>query len=424
MEYLKIQNQGELDVRLISLMGGSTKQNNTIKIGKFGTGLKYSLAWLVRNNVDFKIFIGEREIPITLIKEQIQNTPFEIIYIDNERSSITSTMGLDWEAWMICREVWCNALDEGDSLREITHDLIGQNGKTTFYIQNTGEIKEVVDNWENYFIGDSKPIMETPRFAIYPAKQRMCLYKNGVLIHREQELKSVFSYDIKDANINELREYKGFMTCDIVNILKALDKNTAEIFLSSLKSDTFESEMDYDWAGDFGKSWSDAIGQAKVISQKDFDTFKQKGIEMDEAAHVIVPEGLFKKLATSHPHVSAVRRADKVNSFHEQIDKEFEHKINHGLSILEGAGYEMNKELKWITGVFGNPNVMARVNIEEKIVMFSTELKRKSLFNIITAIIEENEHFLSGHEDCSRNFQQHFIDLYARQLLEKANVTM
>ena len=44
MKYLKIRNRGELDIRLVSLMGGTTISGNSYKIGRFGTGLKYSLA--------------------------------------------------------------------------------------------------------------------------------------------------------------------------------------------------------------------------------------------------------------------------------------------------------------------------------------------------------------------------------------------
>ncbi|MES2382586.1 MAG: hypothetical protein V4538_16175 [Bacteroidota bacterium] len=421
MEYLKIQNSGELDVRLISLMGGSTKQNNKIKIGKFGTGLKYSLAFLVRNNIDFKIFVGEEEIKIDVKKENIQNTEFEILYINNERTSITSTMGLDWEPWMICREIWCNALDEGNAFKETTSSVGGQTNTTTFFIQNTGKIKEVVDDWGNYFI-TSSAIFETDDFAIYPAKQTLCIYKNGVLIERKSDYKGVFSYDIKGAEINELREYKGYLENDLGKIIKALDKNCVELFLSSLKEGTFEYDMDYDWSGSFNKEWSDTIGNAKVIAKDDFEAFKSRGVEIDESELIIVPTSLFKKLSSAHPHISAVRRADKVNSFHEVIDKDFEHKINIAISMLESCGYEINPELKWITGIFGSANVMAKINIDEKLIMFSTELKRKSQFDIITAIIEENEHFLSGYEDCSRSFQQHFIDLFAKQILEKKQI--
>lgn len=423
MQYLKIKNQGELDVRLISLMGGSTKQNDSIKIGKFGTGLKYSLAWLIRNNIDFKIFIGTVPVEIKVVTEKIQNTDFEILYINGERSSITSTMGMDWEAWMICREIWCNALDAGSAERSVTDQVAGTEGCTTFYIQNAADIKAVVDNWANYFI-DAAPIFENALFAVYPAKERLCIYKQGVLIHREKDLKGVFAYDFKKASINELREYKGHLTYDICQLLQQIDVAAVRLFLSGISDLTFESEMDYDWGGVFGDAWSQAIGQAKIISQKDFDAFKEKGIEIDEASMIILPKSLFQKLAGNHPHVSAVQRADKVNSFFEVECADTRHKINIGLEMLEDCGYRMNPELKWITGVFGNREVMARVNITDKLVMFSQELSRKSQFDIITAIIEENEHFVTGFQDCSRSFQQHFIDLYTKQLMEKKGIAV
>lgn len=421
MEYLKIKNKGELDVRLISLMGGSTKQNDQIKIGKFGTGLKYSLAWLVRNNIDFRIFVGEDEVKIEVKKEIIQDTTFEIIYINGERSSITSTMGLDWEAWMICREIYCNALDEGNVVKEIASDYIGEENTTTFYIQNVGEIKNVVDNWEQYFIAE-KPIYETSEFSIYPAQDRLCIYKQGVLIHKEKDIKSIFSYDIKNADINELREYKGYLTVDIIRIIQKLDKNCIDIFLSKINNDNFEGNMDYDYYGDFSKNWTDTIGQAKIISFEDLRSLKDRRVDIDESELIVLPKSLFGRLSGKFPNISAVRRADKVNSFFEVLDKDLDHTINKGLSILESVGYEINPELKYISGVFGNPNIFAKISIDTKTIMFSTELKRKSIFDVVTTIVEENEHYISGYGDCSRDFQQHFIDLYVKSLLSSKGV--
>jgi hypothetical protein len=425
MEYLKIQNDGELDIRLISLMGGSTKQGSSTKIGKFGTGLKYSLAWLVRNNIDFRIFVGEKETEIDVKKEVIQNTDFNILYINNERSSITSTMGLDWEGWMICREIYCNALDEGGLVKEITHEVSGLPGKTTFYIQNTGQIKETTQNWNDYFIPrESTPIFENDRYAVYPANKTLCIYKNGVLIHKEENEKGVYSYDFKHASINEMREYKGSLTCDLVYCISSFDKKAAEIYLSTLTDECFEHGMDYDWSNSFSEGWMEAIGKAKIIADSDLKSLKERGVDIDEAELVTVPKGLFKKLADKFPNVSAVRRSEKVHSFYEQQDSEAIKKINIALSILEGAGYEINPELKWVVGVFGNPDVFAKINIDEKLIMFSTELKRKSNFQVVTTIIEEQEHFVSGYGDCTRSFQQHFINLFANILLEKSNISL
>src|SRR5690606_25180973 len=111
---------------LISLMGGTTKKDDPNLIGEFGSGMKYVLSYLLRNNLDFKIFIGEDKVDIRTKPEQIRDTTFDIIYINGERSSITSNMGMEWEAWMIIRELYSNALDEGEEVVEETEHCEGQ----------------------------------------------------------------------------------------------------------------------------------------------------------------------------------------------------------------------------------------------------------------------------------------------------------
>lgn len=424
MKYLKIQNDGELDVRLISLMGGTTKTGQNYKIGKFGTGLKYTLAYLVRNNIDFKVFVGTQEVKITTQKETIQETDFEIIYIDGVRSSITSMMGQEWKGWMIVRELWCNAIDEGGAIKEVTELIAGQENKTTFFIQSAGEILDTINNWGIYFL-EQTPIFSNSKYAVYPPSEHMRVYKNAVMIYENQKQQSVFSYDIKDANINELREYTGWLNMDLCNILKAIDAKTAEIFLNNVTDKHFEDDMDYTFGiGKFGEAWKDAIGQGQVICKEDYDTFIAKGIPLDLATMNIVPKGLFGQLAHQFPSVSSVRRADKVASFHESFDAELELQIKSALAILEACKYEVHPELKFIYGHFGNPEVFARINADEKIVMFSIELKRRSRFEIIACIIEENEHFLTGFSDETRRFQQHFINLFTKSILEENKILL
>jgi len=132
MKYLKIQNDGVLDIRLVALMGGTTKSNDEFKIGQFGTGLKYTLAFLFRNNLDFKIFSGTDLVDLSTENETIRDEVFEIICINGKRTSITTRMGEDWKAWMIVREIWCNALDEGGAKKDITSLVEGAEGTTTF----------------------------------------------------------------------------------------------------------------------------------------------------------------------------------------------------------------------------------------------------------------------------------------------------
>ena len=64
MKYLKITNKNEVQIEAFTLVGASTKREDSSKIGMFGSGNKYALSYLVRNNYDLKIFSGRREFVI------------------------------------------------------------------------------------------------------------------------------------------------------------------------------------------------------------------------------------------------------------------------------------------------------------------------------------------------------------------------
>lgn len=48
--YLKIENEGTVPVEAFTLIGASSKRDDSSKIGMFGSGNKYALAYLLRNN--------------------------------------------------------------------------------------------------------------------------------------------------------------------------------------------------------------------------------------------------------------------------------------------------------------------------------------------------------------------------------------
>lgn len=422
MKYLKIQNKGLLDVRLISLMGGTTKREQSYKIGQFGTGLKYTLAYVFRNNIDFKIFVGENEVKVRTEKENISGQDFDIIFIDDTRTSITTQMGYDWQAWMILRELWCNALDEGDAIKEKVSECSGEPDTTTFHIQITNEIKTVLDNWDNYFIPpDTIKFDENERFVIYPSSGNLRFYKQGVLIHENKQV-SLFNYDIKNADINELREYKGVATYDIVQCLAKANSKTIEYFLTHVTDQHYEGDMSYDWYTSFSEIWKETIGTSKLITKEAVSNIKARGLEIDTAGLTILPQKVYDFLCKSFEGISALRVAGKVNDFFETHIPELELKIKQCLAILETCSYFIDPELVFIYGIFGDKTTFAQINIDKKEVLFSERLKDSSLFQVITAIIEENEHYRTGHSDCSRAFQQHFIDLYTKYLLDKNEV--
>jgi len=433
MKYLKIQNKGELDIRLIALMGGTTKTGNDYKIGQFGTGLKYSLAYLLRNNLDFHILIGEKEAKIHLEREVIKEENFDIICIDNKRTSITTKMGLEWMPWMIVRELWCNALDEGEASKDEFDYIIGsdtkfegKDGYTTFYIQITKEVKEVMDNWSTYFIHNVQPLFENGDYSIYPGGNDLRIYKQGVLISQQVGKRCLFNYGYKRAEINELREFKGSTSQVVFQSLRNMNEKLVTYFLETVKEHHFEgsTDCDYSWYDSFGESWKVAIGESKLIHTEAIKSIHERGLTIDTEGMLIVPKQVYEALTKNFDGIGALRTSQGMNEFYETFNQEVDAKVKQGLVILEQVGYYFNPELKFVFGVFGDKYINAQINVTTKEVYISDNFINKSLFEICAILIEESEHFNTHFSDCTRQFQQHFINLYTQQLLKNGGVEL
>lgn len=433
MNYLHITNRGLLDKNLISLMGGSTKTEDQFKIGQFGTGLKYTIAFLLRNNIHFKIFIDGEEVVIEQKKLVSRNTEFNVIYIDGERTSITTQMGLDWEAWMIVREIWCNALDEEDAQYSVTDIINPEKTRTQFYIQNVGEIKEVVTKWNSYFIHEVEPMFDNEKYSVYKNQMEgLSIYKNGVLImHKKTYDKALFAYDIKNASINELREYKGLLHSDLGCAAKAMNERCVRMFIEQ-HQDYWEKNLDFDYSEyrqSFDNSWKKVLGEAKVITQKTKDHFISSGAIDQQTADetmVVVSPTLYKSLTDKFDSVSAITVIDKTSEFMQTdtVNPDLQDKINKAFEILKDIGYVMESSLTVKYGMFTSRTTLARIDINKKIIYISENMVDRSIFDNVAMLIEENEHFKTGFNDHTREFQQHFINLYVSEKLKANSVLL
>jgi len=426
MKYLKIKNNGVLDIRLVALMGGTTKSNNEFKIGQFGTGLKYTLAYLIRNNIDFHVFSGSNKVDVKTEQEEIAGEVFNIICINGNRTSITDKMGLEWQPWMIIRELWCNALDEGGEEKCSTEEIVGQEGTTTFYIQITPEIKQIMIDWEKYFIHAEQPIFSDNSVAIYSGGKDLRIYKQGVLVKEIEGAKSLFSYDLKNATINELREFNGSAQQAIFKCLKYADSKTIQLFLETCTEEHYEGsdKMDYNWYESFGGEWKKTIGSAKLIHKEALKTIKDRGVNIDTTGLVIVPKKVYEALTSQIEGIGALRVSAKIKEFYETYSSDSDNKVKQALVLLEEANYNFSPELKFIFGVFGDKSVWAQVNTDSKEVFISENIADKSLFEVACVLIEENEHFKTGFEDHTREFQTHFLKMFANQLFKTAKISL
>lgn len=422
MKYLKIQNDGELDIRLVALMGGTTKANDKYKIGQFGTGLKYTLAYLIRNNIDFKIFSGQNQVNIKTETERIKETDFEIICIDGHRTSITTQMGNQWTAWMIIRELWCNALDEGGYSKSVVNEeslLIGEVGKSTFFIQLTPDIQQVLDDWGSYFIHHDTPLWDSDNYAIYKNdnKGKLKLYKNGVLIFQHANTESLFYYDIKAADINELREFRGSVSYEIFNALNNPNEAVISYFLSNITENHFEgSELDYGWFASFANVWRETIGNRR-ISHGSHSYYDDGEAGLDLTNIINLPKRVYTALTKDFEGIGVYTMADNETEFYEIPNAQIQNRIQSCIQRLLESGYEIDPEIKIRCGLFADSNMKsAAVRRKKQILISEVCLKVKD--EVLSSIIVENIEYmkLTCKKDSSE-FYRHFINLYTRQLL-------
>jgi hypothetical protein len=304
MKYLKIQNTGELNKEFFHLMGVSTKSNDPTKIGEHGTGLKYALAYFVRNGIDLRIFLGEKELKIELKTKELKghSEPIQVIYLNGKQTAIGINYGKQWIDWQAVREVYCNAMDEGiTELNFEAEEVVGLKGHTTFYI-DAQKVDEVIKKWGYYFTHTS-PLYEDDKIAILPPfeDKKLRIYKQGILIHEDKHFHSMFAYDFKEAELNELREYKGIMQKDITTAIYNSNKEVAETFLKNYnrrlgeeEKPTYEHTVDWWWTtmikDDIWKDFiylhssSDSMQDAYKVPKDLFTHFENMGFNVEQVS--------------------------------------------------------------------------------------------------------------------------------------------
>lgn len=427
--YLKIQSQGEIEIEAFTLIGASSKRNDTTKIGYFGSGLKYSIASMLRNNIGFKIFQGEKEIIFDVVEKTFRNEKYNAISVNGQETSMTTTMGgSDWDIpFAPFREIFSNALDEDDSVvLEQTNDLFGTNGKTTILIENTAAISDFYKNFHEYFCAQNPNILHSNKyFSVYPAASsgNVKLFRKGILCY-ENETKSIFSYNSPDFEINESRVLsntyhakhyiaRGFKLCDNNHIIKTLIQT-----LQGGNAGYYEHTLDFSWSQEFSSEWYNVCKDLKFVPVEAVMFCKESQLQ----GRIALPKNLLIPLFRQFQDLDILGLSEKGEGASYVVEDNpseiLTNKVIDAMAVLNKTRYKNRlNDIVIVYAHFIDKNCLG-LSDNGKIVL-STKLDSEDVPYIAKIIIEENEHNITGFEDESRSFQNHFIKLLYDELISQ-----
>lgn len=209
MTTLIIQNNGLIEAGDLTLIGSSTKRDDDDKIGMYGSGNKYALAWFLRNNIDIRIFSGQKEIMLSHEIIEHRKRQVAVLTVDKKQTSITSEMGPEWTGWMALREIISNAIDEGgyEITTAFNSEINGIEDKTTISIPLNNELNKVVMNYDYYFAFDRKYDFKNEIGKVYIKSERdyQNIYRKGIKCYDEKENETYLDYNFNDIKISESR---------------------------------------------------------------------------------------------------------------------------------------------------------------------------------------------------------------------------
>lgn len=209
MQYVMVQNEGQIPVNGIRLLGQSSKSEN--QIGMFGTGLKETIALGFRRGVSIVICSGSDVIKfVTKAVDFRGDTAQEIGYTINDGEfqpmNITTDFGKqDWTCeWQMLREVFSNAYDEGGLHHEVTDQIQPKAGATRVYLEATFDLLDEYHYLPKKMLWLTKrePLASGRGWAIYPKTEGM-VYKKGVWVKTHPDL--MYDYELTDVKLTESR---------------------------------------------------------------------------------------------------------------------------------------------------------------------------------------------------------------------------
>lgn len=411
-KYLVIKNAGSMEPEAFTLLGASTKRNDDRKIGQFGSGNKYALAYLLRNHYSVKIFAGSDEIKITTTPLVFRELGFDVIMVNDKSTSITTDMGKDWKLWQALRELYSNALDEGGAKFQLVDTIAPDPEETHIYIETDESIMEFVKEFDKYFAENRIVLFENYIGKILqkiPGNTNV--YRKGIRC-LDWDRRSLYDYDLNNITIDEDRmvSYHWQVEENIWKLLfQCTNKEVIKNVLINGSKDTYLETNLSEYSSISANKLSEEFKQ--VIADSQMAPSGLSGLLSTEERQktLIVPSKIFNVLRpiVQEETVNEKFRMGAKNIFYIEIEpnKLEAATLKRAQKFFDECGLSIPYDVRLAR--FDNKKFHGTISGE--LIIVSDICVGMGLNWVINTIIEEHIHIKYGVKDESRAFQDAII---------------
>jgi len=263
---------GILDIRSFTVLGLHAKPNTDSPIGKFGSGLKYAIATLLRLNCNVRIFIDKVEYEFYTKSDDFRGVGYNQVMMRKRNNlfsrwtytplPFTTEFGRFWKAWQAFREIESNTRDEGGTTG--VYDNYEPEANTTVIMVSGKEYIEAYYDRDKVFLPGALTKREGDGTVEVFNEPSDHVYWRGIRVF-DLDKPSIYTYNIlSDIELTEDRTIKyHFQAQQHIAGYIARSKDTKLIStVVSASSDKFEGKLDFDYAyGSPSAEFTDVIAK-------------------------------------------------------------------------------------------------------------------------------------------------------------------
>lgn len=273
------QTPGLIPIEAFTIAGLSAKPDSINPIGRFGTGLKYAIAVLMRLNIKVTLFIGREEYVFYTKAETFRGVEYSAIRMKKRKGPFarwtyhelpfTTQYGRDWQLWQVFRELHANTLDEGGTTYLYKPDASGCVGidDTTRFVIEGKAYEDVYHERGTIFLegaANERTSSEGIQVLDAPSKH---IYFRGLRV-MDLHHDAMFTYNfLQEIALTEDRTVKhpALVEALIVGYMQeTADTSFVERAVGSPKKDSFEGRIGHS-SGYVGSSYRYATPSAAYI---------------------------------------------------------------------------------------------------------------------------------------------------------------